>query len=89
MAKSTGPILAVGGITFVNDWIGNGQSPDFKILLATGIAAGMLGLFEKANQPLAVGIAWIALVTSLLIPPAHGRSAVDNLTRMSGLNQKK
>lgn len=85
MAKSTGPILAVGGITLFNKWLGNDQGFDVKIVVATGIAAGVLALLEKASPQLAVGIAYIALITSLLIKPASGNSAVTNLTRMTGL----
>jgi len=85
MARSTGPVLITGGITFANKWIGNNQGPDFKILLATAVAAGILAGFEHAVPELAVGIAWIALVTSLLVKPRNGNSAVTNITRMSGL----
>lgn len=87
MANSTGPILATGGITFTNQWLlnGKGGSPDFKILVATAIAATGFFALEKVAPELAVGIAWIALITSLLIKPAHGDSAVNNLLRITGL----
>ena len=85
MARSTGPVLATGTITFLNQWIGNGKSPDFTILFATGIAAGGLYLFEKVSPELAVGIAWIALVTSFLITPKGGKSAVSNIEKLTGL----
>jgi hypothetical protein len=85
MAKSTGPILATGGITFLNQWIGNDNPPDWTILVATGIAAGGFYLFEEISPPLAVGIAWIAFVTSFLVAPAHGNSAVTNIERLTGL----
>jgi hypothetical protein len=84
MGQSTGVILAVGGITFLNKWIGNDQGIDLRIPVATGIAALMLDLFEKASVGLATGIAWIALVTSLLIQPASGQSAISNLLRLTG-----
>jgi hypothetical protein len=87
MAASTGPIVAVGVITAGNDVIGNGQ-PWTKIIpigVATGIAAALLALAEHASEPLAVGIAWIALITCLLITPKSGRSAVGNLLRLTGL----
>jgi hypothetical protein len=45
----------------------------------------MLAVAERVSSQLAVGIAWIALVTSLLITPKTGRSPVANLTRMTGL----
>lgn len=84
MADSTAPVLLTGGITFLNKWIGNDQGIDLKILVGTGIAAGLLALLEKVNHGLAVGLAWIAFITSALIPPATGNSAVNNLLAMTG-----
>lgn len=87
MAASTGPIVAAGAITYANAVLGNGKSWDSQLVIPVGtaIAAAMLALFERASAPLAVGIAWIALVTSLLVSPKSGNSAVTNLTRMTGL----
>jgi len=84
MADSTGPVLALTGISFMNHWIGNNQGIDLKILLAGGVAAGGLSLLENVSRPLAVGIAWIAFVTTLLAP-LNGRSPVQNATRLTGL----
>lgn len=87
MSASTGPVLAAGAITFGNAVIGNGKpwTGEIKVLVGTAIAAGLLALFEKANAQLATGIAWIALITSLLITPRSGRSAADNALRLTGL----
>lgn len=87
MAASTGPIVAVGAITAANGVLFNHQSPAFgiKVGVATAIAAGILALGEHVSQPLAVGVAWIALITSLLITPKTGKSAVTNLLSATGL----
>lgn len=89
MAGSTAPVVAAGVITYANAVLGNGRTWDsqLRVLVGTGIAAGMLALLEQAPAlaPLAVGIAWIALVTSLLVQPKSGQSAVNNLLRMTGL----
>jgi hypothetical protein len=87
MAASTGPVVAAGAITYANQVLGNGKPWDsgLIIVVGTGLAAGFLALLEHASPELAAGIAWIALITSLLITPAGGRSAVTNLTRMTGL----
>jgi len=87
MAASTGPIVAAGVITYSNAVLFNHKSWDSQLitLVGTGIAAGMLALAEHLSTPLAVGIAWIALVTSLLIQPKSGQSAVNNLIRITGL----
>lgn len=87
MSSSTGPILATGGITFVNQWIGNNQKPDFRILVGTAIAAAGLYALGEVSPELAAGIAWIALITSLLIKPKTGESAVNNALRITGLGK--
>lgn len=87
MAASTGPVVAAGAITYANNVLGNGRSWDSQliIIVGTGIAAGMLAFAERLSPQLATGIAWIALITSLLITPKTGRSAIANLTAMTGL----
>ena len=87
MASSTGPVVAAGAITYANAVLFNGKSWDSQliIIVGTGIAAGMLALLEHASAPLAAGIAWIALVTSLLVQPKSGQSAVNNLIKVTGL----
>ena len=65
MAKTTGPILAVGGITFVNKLVSTGHV-DIRVPVGTGLAAVMFSLAERVNEGLAVGIAYIALVTVCL-----------------------
>lgn len=67
MARSTGPILALGGITLANKTIVNGQPMDWRIPIATGLAAGVFALAEKGWEEGAVGIAWLALVTILFV----------------------
>ena len=66
MARSTGPILAAGLITGTNQVIFNKQAINWRIPIATGIAAGSLALVERVSPGFAVGIAWIALVTTLI-----------------------
>lgn len=86
MAKSTAPILLVGGIEFANDWLATGQL-QFKVLVATGIAAGGLALIEQipGAAPVAVGIAWISFVT-LMFTRLNGRpSPIDTIQKVTGL----
>lgn len=65
MAKSTGPILAIGAITMANQTILNGKPIDWRVPIATGIAAISLSLIERASERAATGIAWLALLTVL------------------------
>lgn len=65
MAQTTGPIVAVGAITFANRSILHNEPIDIRIPVATGFAAMAFALLERANQRLATGAAWIALLTVL------------------------
>jgi hypothetical protein len=91
MAKSTGVVIAIGAMSYGNDVVFNGQNPTqaIPVIVATGIAAGLLALLERVNQQMAVGIAWIALVTMALIPPAKGNSLVTNLLNATGYEKGK
>lgn len=66
MAKSTGIILAVGAVTVFNDTILNKEDLDFRVPIATAFGAIAFSLLEKVNQPITVGVAWVALLTVLL-----------------------
>jgi hypothetical protein len=65
MAKSTGLILAVGTITFGNEWIQTSK-PNWKVPIATLTAAAIFAGIEKLSEPLAVGVATIAMITVIL-----------------------
>ena len=66
MAKSTGIIIAVGAVTIFNDTILNKQELDFRVPIATAFGAIAFSLLEKVNEPITVGVAWVALLTVLL-----------------------
>jgi hypothetical protein len=67
MAETTGPILAVGGITLANRSLLNEKPFDWRIAIATGIAAGFFALLERGWRDGAVGLAWLSLLTILLV----------------------
>lgn len=67
MARTTGPILAVGAITLANKSIIHGDPVDWRIPVATGITAGVFALGERAWQDGAVLLAWLALVAVLFV----------------------
>lgn len=64
--RTTGPVLAIGAITLGNNVIFNGKPFDWRVPIATGIAAGAFALAEKAWPEGAVALAWMALVTILV-----------------------
>ena len=89
MARSTGPILAVGAITMANRTLLHGKPVDWRIPVATVAAAGVLSLVERVSPTLAVGIAWISLATILLARvdpkvPSPTESALEFM-KQSGL----
>jgi hypothetical protein len=66
MAETTGPILAIGGITMINRTIFNDEPWDWRIPLATGISVGLFAALEKPMPKLAVALAWLALMGTTL-----------------------
>lgn len=70
--RSTGPILAVGAITVANQSILHDQPIDWRVPIATGIAVGIFSLIEHAWPDGAVGLAWLALVTTIFVPLTPG-----------------
>ena len=67
MAQTTGPVLAIGGITIANQTLLHNKPFNWRIAIATGISAGLFALLEKAWPQGAVAFAWLGLVTILLV----------------------
>lgn len=86
MARSTGPMLLVGGMEFANDYLNGGQI-QVKVLLAAGIAAGGLALVEQipGAAPIAVGIAWISFVTLMFTSVGGKPSPIQTIQKVTGL----
>lgn len=64
--RTTGPVLATGAITLANNVIFNSKPFDWRVPVATGIAAGAFALAEKAWPEGATALAWMALITILI-----------------------
>lgn len=75
MARSTGPILAAGTITLVNQTVLGKEAlaseenlnRTVRIGVSTGLLAGGFYGLEKLSPNLAVGLAWTMLVTVLFV----------------------
>jgi hypothetical protein len=65
MGASTGLILTAGMITFGNEWL-QGGGPNWKVGIATLGAAVVFAGLEKLDEPAAVGLAAIAVLTVLI-----------------------
>lgn len=63
MAESTGPILAIGGLTIANRVVFNDKPMDWRVPIGTAIAAVLFSGAERAVGRTAVYVAYLALVT--------------------------
>lgn len=66
MAQTTGPVLAIGGITIANQSILHSKSVDWRIPAATGLACLMFSAAERAWPEGARMLAWTALAAVCL-----------------------
>jgi hypothetical protein len=78
------PMLLITGISEANHFYNTGAI-DVKILVAGGIATGLLALFAgiPGIAPVAAGIAWVGVVGSL-IAPIQSPSPAQNLLKITG-----
>lgn len=73
MAASTGPIIAIGALTMANRSLFNDAPVDWRIAIATGLAAAVFAGAETVVGPgIPRGVAMVALVAVVLtrIDPA-------------------
>lgn len=66
MSRTIGPILATGAVTVVNQTVFNGKPVDWRVPIATGLAAIGFDLFERVAPELAVVLAWTTFLTVML-----------------------
>lgn len=90
MAASTGPILAAGGITWVNNVLLGDKPEDLftasaRVGIGTGLAVMVLYLIEKPAPELGTAFAWAALVTVLFIRIPKGSNNPTPLERALSL----
>lgn len=89
MARSTGPVLTVGAITFANQFLLDTKPPKgeeafprmARIVVGTGLAAAAFAGLERLWPQGATSLAWMALGTVLLTriagEPAPVERALD------------
>lgn len=90
MAGSTGPILAIGGITMLNQSVFNSKPPDMRVAVATGLAAGVFALAELGGGgDLVVRLSWLALAVVVLsrVDPSMPAPAESALRWWEGSKQ--
>jgi hypothetical protein len=87
--RSTGPVLAIGAITVVNQ-VGFQENPiDWRVPIATGMAAMLFGLAEKAAGDVIVDLAYLALVASLFVPIGDNPAPIEVAAAYFGFGPHK
>jgi hypothetical protein len=66
MSRTIGPILATGAITIANQTVFHDKPMDWRVPIATGLAAVGFSLIERPAPELAVILAWTTFLTVLL-----------------------
>lgn len=90
MAASTGPVLAAGAITFVNEGLlapaaGEGAPKwNWRVIPATAGLALALAALEKLAPGFATGLAWLTLATALLVPFGNAPTPVQTAAKALG-----
>lgn len=89
MAETTGPILAIGGITMLNRSVFNDEDWDWRIPIATGISVGLFAALEKPFPKMAVALAWLAVAGMSLgrVDPAVPSPAESALKWFDGISK--
>jgi hypothetical protein len=82
MSKTTGVVLAMGGVTIVNNTVFHNQPMNWRIPVATGLAAVGFSAAERAWPTGAQILAWTAFLTVMLTRvnphiPSPVESAID------------
>lgn len=65
MAETTGPVLALGAITLVNQSVFNDEPLDWRVVIATGFLAAAFVPLENASPKAAKMLVWTAIVAVL------------------------
>lgn len=93
MARSTGPVLAIGAITAANEVLfaplaGSGHVHfNWRIVPAVaGLALGLAAL-ERIAPDFAVGLAWLGVLTVLVVPVGNAPTPVENANRLLGFTK--
>jgi hypothetical protein len=72
-------MLAIGAVTVVNRSIVGNDPIDWRVPIAAGAAAVVLAAIEKGSPEFAVGLAWLALLTTVLTPLGGRRAPAETI----------
>jgi hypothetical protein len=85
MSNPIAPVLALGVVSYGNNWYNTGNATDVKPLLFAGVAGLLLELFGAipGAEPVATSIGWLAFV-GFLLSPVQNPSPAENLLKITG-----
>lgn len=66
VSMTTGPVLAIGAVTMVNQSVFHDRPVDWRVPIATGLLAVGFTLFERIDSKTAQIFAWTGLVAVLV-----------------------
>ena len=66
MSRTIGPILATGLVTVANQTVFHDEPMNWKVPIATGLAAIGFSLAERAAPQIAIILAWTTFLTVML-----------------------
>jgi predicted phosphatase len=81
MSESIGPVLATGLIVTANKALFNDEGVDWRVIAATGFAAGFFTIIEKPFPDAAKMLAWTGLVTVLFTRVNNKPSPTENFLK--------
>lgn len=93
MSEAAGIAVTIGAITLANEAIfapaaGVKSTINWRLIPATaGLALALAGL-ERIAPGFAVGLAWLALATVLIVPLGNAPTPLENLTKALGYAKK-
>lgn len=95
MLASTGWVLAAGALEAANEALfaplTSNKTPwknfNWRIVPATLVMAGTIGVIEKAAPKFGVGLGILVFMSVLVIPYGTAQTPFENLTSVLGLNK--
>lgn len=93
MARSTGPVLLIGGITAANEALfaplaGSGKVTfNWRIVPAVAGAALALAALERIAPDFAVGLAWLGVLAVLVVPVGNAPTPLENADKLFGFTK--
>ncbi len=89
MSRTTGPILVAGTLTWANQTLfndagstGETLQEGLRIGVATGVLAAVFYGMEKVAPDIATGLAYVMLVTSLLVRFNNKPTALERVLEL-------